>query len=180
MRKVLILVAASIVSSACWGQTPEMGPPTELKAFDWLVGSWTADKSSFSLPDMGPMEVTSTLTAVWDGQFLKQTSVMDFGVMSMTETMMFGYDPDKKEYFSHAFTNMAPLPRIEHGKMENGSLVMVSDPWDVMGGDTVSRGTVTKIDDDTFKLKIEFKVDDSWVVANESTFHRKKESPSAR
>lgn len=168
------MAAASIISAFCWGQVPDMGPGPEMQKWDWMVGEWESS-STWNMPDMPEMNVEATMKVEWDGQFLRQTSVSDFeGMMKMTETMMFGYDPYKEKYHSTSFTNMAPTPRIEWGTFEDGKLVMVSEPWQIMGDESVSRATLVKVSNDEIKFKLEFKYGDEWAVISDGTFKRKK------
>jgi Protein of unknown function (DUF1579) len=174
MKKIMLMAAASIVSAFCFGQTPDMAAPVEMKKFDWMVGEWTT-KSKWTMPGMEPMDVASSFKAEWDGQFLKQVASSEFvGFMKMTETMMLGYDASKGEYVSYAFTNFAPTPRIEHGKLTGDVLVMVCDSWDVMGSVSTSRSTLTKLSNDEAKFKLEFKEGDKWSVVTEGVYKRVK------
>ncbi|MCH7540120.1 MAG: DUF1579 family protein [Proteobacteria bacterium] len=173
MRKILLMAAASIISAFCWGQVPEMGPSDEIKKFDWMVGEWHS-KTVWTMPGMGEVKVESNMRVEWDGQFLRQTAKIDFDGMIMTELSMFGYDPYKEKYYSSSFTNMAPTPRIEWGTFEDDTLVMVSEPWQIRGDESVSRATLVKVSDDEIKFKLEFKYGDSWTVVSDSVFKRKK------
>ena len=58
---------------------------------------------------------------------------------------------------------MAPTARIEHGKMDGGKLVMVSEPWKAEGMTAVSRETTWKISDTKCGLLMEFKNGDKWL-----------------
>ncbi len=168
------MAAASIVSAFCWGQAPDMSPPAEMMKLDWMVGEWEST-STWNMPDAPQMEVESTMKVEWDGQFLRHTSVSVFdGFMKMTETMMFGYNPYKEKYYSSSFTNMAPTPRIEWGTLDGDTIVMISEPWQIMGDESVSRATLVKVSDDEIKFKLEFKDGDDWDVISDSTFKRKK------
>lgn len=174
MKRMLLMVAASIVSAFCFGQVPDMAPPAEMKKFDWMIGEWTS-KGNWSMPGMPEMEVASKFTAAWDGQFLKQSATSDFGGgMVMTETMYLGFDASKGEYTSYSFTNFAPTPRFEHGKLTGETLVMVCDGWDVMGTVTSSRATLTKVSNDEAKFKLEFKEGDKWTTITEGVYKRVK------
>ncbi len=173
MKRMLLMVLASVVSAFCFGQVPDMAPPAEVKKFDWMIGEWTG-KSSFTMPEMPPMDVTMSIKCEWDGQFMKQVAVNDFGMIKMTETFYLGYDPESKKYVSYAFTNFSPVPRIERGTVDGETLVMVSDPWAAGGETHVSRATMTKVNADTLKLKLEFKDGDKWIAAMDATFTRVK------
>ena len=174
MKRTILIFAAAIATSSAWAQMPELEPSPELKKMSWMMGEWSGT-GTFVIPDVPEMDVTISFKAEWDGQFLKQTAINDFGMMQMTETMLLGYDPDKAEYVSYGFSNIAPKPRIEHGKLNGDALVMVSEPWSTMGQEPmVSRSTMTKVDDDTVKMKLEFKMGDNWTVVTDMTFKRKK------
>ncbi len=171
MKKVMTTLMFVYAAAVSMAQLPE--PAKELKELSWLIGEWSGS-GVFQIPDMGGMDVTVTFKAEWDGLFIRQTALNDFGMMQMTETMMLGYDENKSEHFSHGYTNVAPLPRVERGKVIDGALVMTSEPWEVMGDPTVGRSTLSKVDDDTIKMKLEFKTGDTWTPVSDITFKRKK------
>ena len=174
MRKIMIMAAASMIASICFGQVPNMQPPAEMQGFGWMVGEWM-DEGTWTMEGMDPMKVATSFKAEWDGQFLKQSAVNDFsGFMKMTETMMLGYDAAKKQYVSYSFTNMAPVPRVERGTMNGQTLTMTSDPWEVMGEAHVSRATMTKVNNDELKMKLEFQVEGKWTTVMDTTYKRKK------
>ncbi len=174
MRKILLMAAASVVSALCWGQMPDTSPAPEMMKFDWLVGEWEST-STWAMPDVPEMSVETTMKVEWDGQFLRHTSVYVYaGFMNFTETLMLGYDPTTERYSSSAFTNMAPTPRIEHGRLVGSTLVMLSEPWLINGEESVSRATVVKTSDDAFRFILEFKDGDDWDVISDGTFRRKK------
>jgi hypothetical protein len=161
MRRFLIATIL-VVSTAglAAAQAPDLQPPAEVSKLGWLAGKWSGS-GGFSFGGM-EMTVNIGMEVGFDGQFLKIVSKNDYGVLVATETMMLGYDAAKSRYTSWAFTNITPVPRIEHGTLEGDSLVMVSEPWPVMGQDTVSRSTMTKLGDTKVKFKLEFKAGESW------------------
>jgi hypothetical protein len=170
---MLLMVLASLVSAFCFGQEMDLAPPAEVKKFDWMLGDWTA-KSTFVMPEMPAMDVTMSIKCEWDGQFLKQTAVNDFGLMKMTETFYLGFDPESKKYVSFAFTNLAPVPRIERGALVGDVLTMVSDPWSAGGQTHISRATMSKVGPSEMTMKLEFQVDGKWVTAMDAVFKKTK------
>ena len=147
-------------------------PPAELKKLDYLIGSWTGE-GDFAVSGL-ELKVKVETTTSWDGQFIKQVSKMDFGMMVTTETMYIGWDPKKSEYTAYAFTNSAPTPRIERGKLgEDGKLVMTSDPWEIMGQAVASRATSWKKSDSEAGFILEMKMGEEWTKASEVTMKRK-------
>lgn len=173
MRRMILMVLASIVANLAFGQEMQMAPPAEVKKLDWMIGDWTS-KATFTMPEMPPMDVTMTIRCEYDGQFLKQTVVNDFAGMKMTETFYLGWDPTTKKYVSYAFTNFASTPRIERGTMTGDVLTMVSDPWTVDGTTHVSRAIQTKTGTDSMRLKLEFQVEGKWAPAMDATVTRVK------
>lgn len=173
MRKILLIAAASLISALCWGQEFDLSPRPEVQKLDWLIGNWESS-GVWSMEGM-EMNVETTVKVEWDGQFLRHTTVSDFvGMMTMTETMMFGYDPAKEWYFSSAYTNMSPTPRIEFGRLVGNTLVMVSEPWQIEGDASVSRVTLVKVSNDEYIFTLEFQEGEKWNVINKSVFKRKK------
>lgn len=171
MRKPFLIALAVLAASLCMAQ-PNTEPSDEVKKFDWMVGDW----ESSSVWNIAGMEnaVEAKVSIVWDGQFLRHTSVNDFGMMVMTETMMFGYDAKNRWYYSSAYTNISPMPRVEYGRLVGSTLVMISDPWEITDDVAVSRVTIVKVSDDEYTFTLEFKEGDSWALVNESTFKRAK------
>lgn len=161
----LAFVSVLALCTASFAQLPDLNPPAEVKKFDWLVGTWTGE-AKFNFGGM-ELDVRTKMTVSYEGQFLRSVSLNDYGMIQATETMYLGWDAARGEYVSWSFSNMAPLPRIERGKLEGDKLVMVSDPWGIMGQDVVSRGTIAKISDSKASLMLEMKAGDSWEQATE-------------
>lgn len=152
-------------------QAQDMTPPQQVTDLKWMVGTWSG-KGKFAFGGQ-EMDVSMTMVFSFDGQFLKSVSTNEMGGMKMSETMMLGWNPAKSEYDSYTFTSFAPTPGVKHGKMENGGLVMVSDPWDVGGMSVVSRTTLTKVSDTQFRMTMEFKNDDKWEKASDMELKKK-------
>jgi len=131
-------------------------PPQQVTDLKWMLGTWTG-KGKMEM--MGTaMDTSITMTTTMEGQFLKSVSVYDMGAVKMEETQYVGWNEEKKEYTSWAFTNLAPTPRIEHGKMENGAMVMTSESWQGM----VGRGTMKKISETKVGFLLEFQNESKW------------------
>lgn len=170
MRRAFFTLLAVLAVVPAFAQVPDTEPPAELKKLDWLTGTWTGS-GNMSMQGM-EMSFSVKMTNSWDGQFAKSVSEMDYGVMKMTETLLMGWDAKKGQYFAAAYTNMAPMPRIEHGKLEGDSLVMVSEPWEVMGQAHVSRATMKKVDATTLEFTLEFKNGEAWETASKITLKK--------
>lgn len=172
VAKALISLAAMPVVAFANAQQADV--PAELKAMSFMVGTWKG-KVTWSMPGMDPATEESTIVNTWSGQFLKSESKMNVGGMEMVETTYIGWDPEKKKYSSHAFTNIAATPRIEWGVAKDANtFVFESEPWDVMGQKTVGRGTMAKVSDTEIKFMLEFKTGDSWMKVAEGTYKKVK------
>ena len=164
MRKLCVALLV-VASCGLMAQLPSTEPPAEVKKFDWMIGKWKG-AGSMALQGM-EMSFTTEMTNSYEGQFLKSVSTIDYGMIQVTETMFTGFDPGKGEYFSYAFTNMAPKPRIEFGKLDGETLVMVSEPWEIMGQSISSRATMKKTSDTKARFVVEFKMGDAWEKATD-------------
>lgn len=170
MRTLLAAVVA--LSCAAFGsaQMPSMEPGPEMKKLDWIIGDWVGE---ISMSAMGmDMSGTSTYKVSWHGQQMKIDSVQVLMGMEMPETSFTAWNPETKKYEYWGYSHMAPMPRHEVGELKDGKLVMVSDPWTVMGQTTVSRSTMW-LDGEKLKFLLEFKEGDSWNKVGDGTFTRK-------
>lgn len=161
-----------MVASAAFAQAPDLQPSPKVKELAWMVGTWTGDVK-FDMQGM-KMESKSVMTCKFEGKFLHVYSTMDMMGMKMTESMYFGWDDSKKEYFSYAFTNMSTAPRFERGNVTGKDFVTVSDPWQVDGSPepTVSRATMTRHSDTMIEFKLEFKEGEKWTVVGTGKFSK--------
>ena len=126
-----------------------------------MLGTWSGSgKISFG---GHAVDITSSLTISYEGQFLKEVSTDKSAGSTLTKTTMIGWDAKKNEYVSYTFTNMAPTARIAHGKLNGSTLVMVAEPWEAEGFTTVERETISKVSGTKLKLILEYKQGDNWV-----------------
>lgn len=153
------LIFALLSVATCVALAQEMpAPPKEMDIFKPMIGKWKG-KMSWDMEGQ-KTDFTMVMENVWDGQFVRSHNTMDMGGMKMTETMMFGWDPEKGKYKSWSFTNWAPTPRIEWGTVQGNQQVWISEPWDAgMGEKTESRSTITRKDAKTCEFLLEFKTD---------------------
>ncbi|HWD40397.1 MAG TPA: DUF1579 family protein [Fimbriimonas sp.] len=139
----------------------DYSPPKQIKDLGWMVGAWSGNrKITFGGHSA---EITTEMTISFDGQFLKEISTDKSAGSTLTKTTMTGWDPEKSQYISYTFTNMAPTARIAHGKIDGGKLSMVSDPWEAEGFKMVGRETMSKVSDTKCNLVMELKQGDKWL-----------------
>ena len=53
------------------------------------------------------------------------------------------------------------------GKLDGETLVMVSEPWEIMGQSISSRATMKKTSDTKARFVVEFKMGDAWEKATD-------------
>lgn len=164
------LAASLLMAPLAYVLAQDTDPPKEVKDLAWMVGSWSG-KGQIAFGGH-EVEITSKITASFDGQFLKTTSTDKSSGSTLTKTTMTGWDPAKNEFVSYTFTNMAPTARIAHGKLDGGKLVMVSEPWKAEGMTTVSRETMWRVSDSKWGLTIEFKQGDKWIKGMDFTLEK--------
>jgi hypothetical protein len=138
------------------------GTPQQVKDLSWMVGTWSGSgKIAFGGHEV---DITSTMTVSFDGQFLRETSIDKSAGSALTKTTMTGWDAAKNQYISYTFTNAAPTARIAHGNLQGATLEMVSDPWEAEGFTMVARESMSKISDTKCGLKMEYKNGDKWMT----------------
>lgn len=156
MKCIATAALLSITTASALAQ--EM--PKQVADLGWMVGTWSGSgKIAFGGHET---EITSTITASFDGEFLKTVSADKSAGFTLTKTAMIGWDAAKGEYLCYTFTNISPSARIEHGKLEGNKLVMVSEPWEAEGMKLVGRETISKITDSQYGLVLEAKIGDEW------------------
>src|SRR5437868_1258990 len=93
---LLVFVASAI--------SQDLAPPKEVKDLGWMVGTWAGSgKIAFGGHEV---EITSTMTASFDGQFLKAVSTDKSTGSTLSKTTMTGWEPKENRYVSYTFTNM--------------------------------------------------------------------------
>lgn len=112
MRVLTPLPVFILLAGAARAQGPTVS--AELKALDWQIGTWEGTMT-WRLPGMQG-EHKMAFTNEWQGQFLKTTSHMEMNGLALDEIGFVGYDPAKKKYSMHTFTNIVPHPtrRVGH------------------------------------------------------------------
>jgi len=105
-----LLTAALLMATMVSVFAQDLAPPQQVKDLSWMVGTWSGTgKISFGGHEV---EITSTMTISFDGQFLKAVSADKSEGSTLTKTTMTGWEPAKSQYISYTFTNMAPTARI--------------------------------------------------------------------
>jgi hypothetical protein len=131
-----MLNSCALFFAAALAAPQDMMPaaPAQLGELKWMLGTHSGRMSM----NMGPgMEAEATLTmkAEMKAQFihLEYKTVMDGIPGEITESGYLGWDQASGQYKMWTFTSMSPSPRVENGRLEGGSLRMLSEPWAGMG-----------------------------------------------
>lgn len=166
-----LLTAALLMASMVSVFAQDLAPPQQVKDLAWMIGTWSGTgKIAFRGHEV---EITSTMTISFEGQFLKSISSDKSAGSTLTKTTMTGWEPKKGEYISYTFTNMAPTARIAHGKLSDNKLEMVSDPWEAEGFTMVARETMSKISETKVGMKLEYKQGDKWITGMDFVLNKK-------
>jgi hypothetical protein len=169
MRKLFLLIGIAC-SALGFGQSVQPAP--EIQAMKWMVGNWTTS-GDYSM--MGEkFAYTAEWTITMEGPFLKMVNRTHFEGADTSETAYLYFDSEKKQYVMTTYANFATMPRTAKGTMENGLLMVTSEPWEVVGEKVVGRSTFKKISDDEILMKLETKTPDGWEVATSDPLKRKK------
>lgn len=169
MKRLILPLLALVPITSAFAQMP--APPKQVSDLAWMVGTWTGSgKISFGGNET---EIKTTMTAAFDGMFLKINSTDESTGFKMTKTVMVGWDSANSEYVTYTFTNIAPDARIAHGKPVDGMLQTVSDPWEAEGMKATTRETVSKVSATQCGYKIEFKQGDNFVTGMDFVLTKK-------
>ncbi len=168
--KCLLMVALLVVPILST-RAQEMGPPKEVKNLGWSVGTWTGNgKIAFG----GQETPISSATTISYGMFLKVVSSDKSTGFTMTKTAMIGWDAKKNEYISDTFTNMSPIARIAHGKVDGNKLIMVSNPLEAEGMSMVARETMLKVPATKVGSMMEYKMGEKWMTGMDFVLTKSK------
>jgi hypothetical protein len=166
MPALLIALALSL------GQIPQATPPAELKALDFLIGSWRGEGEFVS--EGKPQKAVTEWTFRAEGNHLRQEGTIHLQGMKMEESRAFGWDARRKRFWSYTLVEPFPTPRVEWGTYKLGELVWLSDPWDIGAaeGPVESRATTTR-DGAALRFRIEVKGKVGWEKVAEGRFSKK-------
>ena len=165
------LTAALFLAALVSVLAQDYGPPKQIKDLSWMLGTWSGTgKIEFGGHSVN---ITSSMTVSFDGQFLKAVSSDKSAESTLTKTTMTGWDTKKNEYVSYTFTNMAPTARIAHGTLHAGALQMVSEPWEAEGFTMVERETMSSVSDTKCNLTLEYKGGEKWVKGMDFVFTKR-------
>jgi hypothetical protein len=128
--------------------------PREIGAIRFLVGDWTGSVSganvSFGVAQ-GPGGRSLKFSLRVSGALIKPFSDEGF----------IWWDKEAAAYRSHAMSSVSNEPRIEIGRIANGGLVMVSEPFEVSGISERTRRTFIA-EGDGLRMKLDVRDGDSW------------------
>jgi hypothetical protein len=171
--RLLSIFTLLVIGAVASGQG--MPPPSaEISKFSWALGEWEGT----SVWNMDGMPANTESKDIWtfeiEGQFLKMTTTATSMGQTSKETSYCGWNAEKKQYDSWAFSDIATVPRIEHGTFDGTTMTMESEPWTTMMGTITGRGTVAKKSDAEMTFSLEFRQPDgTWKKVAEGTYKKK-------
>lgn len=145
-----------------------------LQQFAWLIGSWEGEGK------YGEMPFTCTATYEWtlNKNFIKVTGeIKADGEVVWSDSSMLGWDPEKKKFVwatfgmdgSIGWAEMEPDPKEKDTWISKGGIK--SDNPDFKD----TKGTMKKVDADTFTDTVQKRDGDQYVTFLTSTMKRKKD-----
>jgi hypothetical protein len=176
-RTMMIVVGLLILSVQAFAEDskgtpppgmPEMGPPTEMKQVDYLIGMWDYTmKMKMNPTDTAWMEIKGTekYESVGGGSALFFTKSSDMGGMSFVAVGLICYDRESKKWQTTWTDNMSPRITLYTGSRTADGSVFVGE--ESMNGVTyLSRMTVSKQTPTTFDSKGEMSADagKTWIT----------------
>jgi len=173
--RLLAICSFVLLAVSATAQMPDLTPPKQISDLAWSVGEWSGSVH-WTMEGTPEMDSNVGLKISIEGQFLKEESTQDMMGMAMTETAYMGWNDKESRYDCWSFTNFAPTPRLEHGKVDGKNWTMESEPWVGMGQATTGRSTITMVSDSEMKMTLEFKTGDTWTKVAEGTLKKKTAS----
>lgn len=155
---------------------PPMGPPEELKQFDFLVGEWTTDFQMKMDPEGEWMTSPSTMTyekamdgACIRGSFTGKVMGMDFRGQSMLT-----YHREKAVWQSSWIDNLGAAQSLTEGDYKDGKLTLQSDEV-MMGKNVIMRETTTPKSDTEFDWEMNISNDGgkTWWTTMKASYKKK-------
>lgn len=153
-----------------FGQSAQ--PLPEIQELKWMVGSWTTSGEYSMMGQKFGYKAEWEVTM--EGPFLKLVNKTHFEGIDTAETAYIYFDSEKKEYLMTTYADFATTPRTARGQMVDGGLMVTSEPWMVQGTKVVGRSTMKKVSDDEVAFKLEMKNGDSWEIATNDPWKRKR------
>ena len=128
--------------------------PREIGAIRFLVGDWTGSVSGANVSlgvSEGPGGRSLKFSLRVTGSLIKQFSDEGF----------IWWDKEAAAYRSHAMSSVSNQPRLEIGRISGGSLVMVSEPFEVSGISERTRRTFV-VEGEGLRMKLDLRDGDAW------------------
>ena len=142
---ISLLVGLAVAQSAV---------PREIGAVRFLTGDWAGSVSGANVSlgvSQGPGGRSLRFSLRVTGSLIKPFA--DEGYL--------WWDDEAAAYRSHAMSSVSNDPRREIGRLSNGSLVMVSEPFEVNGVSERTRRSFS-VEGDGLRLKLDLRDGDSW------------------
>ena len=157
---------------------PNMAPPAEMKAADFLVGNFKGTANFYFNGQKSPSECVFKAERALNGRFIRMVVSYRMKMQGMpdmnTEGMqMLTYDPAAKQYAVWWFDGMASSAMHMAGNFDGDKLVLTSDPTPMQPGGpaAVSRFTWWK-KGNTVDCLLEMKQGDSWTPFMDGEFRK--------
>lgn len=172
------LLLASMVAIAPAQGMPDMTPPAEMKATDFLLGNFKGTANFYRGTEKTAAACSFKSERALNDRFVRMAISYQMKMQGMpdmnTEGMeMLTYDPAAKQYAIWWFDGLASTAMHFTGNFDGEKLVFLSDasPVESGGAPGVSRFTWWK-NGDALDCSLEMKQGDKWVPFMDAEFHK--------
>jgi hypothetical protein len=155
------------LAGAAIAQTPQghdVQPPSALNAMSFMLGDWSGKQNFVTNgPPMSLKAVNHAHLAVGN-RYIEERLTTYLGDGSPRDVRHFlTYDPNSSKYRAWWFNDSSVGAMVFTGEMQDGKLVMVSDPvMSASGTSHIFRATYEKVGDNGFAWSLEFQQDGVW------------------
>ena len=171
------LLFVSVAGARSQGM-PNMAPPAEVKAAEFLVGKFKGSANFYFGGQKSASACTAKAEKTLDGRWIQtkisyQMKMQGMPDMTVEGMHMLTYDPAVKQYVAWWFDGTASTVMRMAGNFEGDKLVLISDPvpMEPGGPPAVARSTWWKKGDGV-GFTLEMKQGDSWAPMIDGEFHK--------
>lgn len=144
----------ALVAALVLAQLPASPVPKEMKDVEFLVGSWSATTQGATVRfdvEKGP-----------GGRSLSYSlSISSRLFRSFSDSGFLYWDPQPAAFRTIAMSSVSNEPRREIGRLADGALVMVSEPFEVDGRSERTRRTMKKAEGG-IQFTLELREGEAW------------------
>ncbi len=150
--------------------------PDELKQWSFLIGEWKLESRRYSLdgPVIEENRGISRFSLALDGLRIQESQSITFAGQSMNVLNIFAFHPEQKHWEIARTDSLHTNFSVLRGTMSDDAIVLFErNPRP--GSEVKRRYTYSRTGDDSFRLLLEFSLDEgeSWLRRSETLYRRR-------